>query len=471
MRLPRRVPWASLAELEQLCACIYTDEADLAAKVAAIHRLAAWRAITALPHALDSVHALLAAIVQDSAQPPAPAALAVRHAYAAAVIRLVNGLVDPLQAGAFARPITAIAQQLGLPAWLVELRHAATHEDLPSLELLREAARQAMAWLLHNYFLPTLHPVAAPAQEAAPLRPLAPLLVVYKGTMKLVTRDVSMAAQYRPRIVALLRDTERWLAECRVAASGAAGEGSSWHTAAALATEGDAKELWALDRLCDCLFEKGVLVPLSKKKRLYTSDPFLPSKASISYWEPLLRHVQGSHADLPYVLCRRIVAVLLDAVDERSDPSYYMYLASWVSWAVKTWSDNSPAYANLKKDTLTILMKGLGYNPSPVLKQSPTFTLLRCLTSGQEEFEAVTALLLRPPSQIPKTVWAPSDLEIMEARQAQLLSLSSIRSSDAAPPSPPISVDSPAAAISIPGWRLLQDQKDWRSCPIGVYVN
>lgn len=33
-----------------------------------------------------------------------------------------------------------------------------------------------------------------------------------------------------------------------------------------------------------------------------------------------------------------------------------------------------------------------------------TFTLLRCLTSGQEEFEAVTALLLRPPSQIPKTV-------------------------------------------------------------------
>lgn len=229
-------------------------------------QLSAWRAITALPHALESVLALLVVIVQDQQHPPV-SALAVRHAYAAAVIRLVNGLVDPLQAGAYARPITAIAQQLGLPAWLVELRHAATHEDLPSLELLREAARQAMAWLLHNYFLPTLHPVAAaPAQEATPLRPLAPLLMAYKGTMKLVTRDVSMVAQYRPRIVALLRDTERWLAECRVAASGAAGEGSSWRAAAQASTpEGDAKELWALDRLCDCLFEKGVLVPLSKK--------------------------------------------------------------------------------------------------------------------------------------------------------------------------------------------------------------
>lgn len=65
-----------------------------------------------------------------------------RHAYAAALIRLVNGLVDPLQLGAYARSITSLAQQLGLPPWLVELRHAATHEDLPSLEVLREGARQ-----------------------------------------------------------------------------------------------------------------------------------------------------------------------------------------------------------------------------------------------------------------------------------------------------------------------------------------
>lgn len=55
---------------------------------------------------------------------------------------MVNGLVDPLQFGIYARSIAAIAVQLGLPAWLVELRHAATHEDLPSLEVLREAARQ-----------------------------------------------------------------------------------------------------------------------------------------------------------------------------------------------------------------------------------------------------------------------------------------------------------------------------------------
>jgi ribosomal biogenesis protein LAS1 len=65
-----------------------------------------------------------------------------RQAYALAIIRLVNGLVDPLQQGVYARPISSIAAQIGLPSWLVELRHAATHEDLPSMHLLREAATQ-----------------------------------------------------------------------------------------------------------------------------------------------------------------------------------------------------------------------------------------------------------------------------------------------------------------------------------------
>ena len=81
-------------------------------------------------------------IVQDNNKQTAFPTLLLRQSYAAAVLRLVNGLVDPLQVGTYARPIASIAQQLGLPSWLVELRHAATHEDLPSIDLLREAARQ-----------------------------------------------------------------------------------------------------------------------------------------------------------------------------------------------------------------------------------------------------------------------------------------------------------------------------------------
>lgn len=99
--------------------------------------------VTALPHAVESTHAILAAILQDSpALRRSVSAISLRHSYAAAIIRLVNGLVDPLQLGAYARSISSIAAQLGLPSWFVELRHASTHEDLPSLELLRQAAQQ-----------------------------------------------------------------------------------------------------------------------------------------------------------------------------------------------------------------------------------------------------------------------------------------------------------------------------------------
>ena len=108
-------------------------------------QLAAWRVSTGLPHALESTWLILSTVLADSAAAHSggPSSFVhLRQAYALSIVRLVNGLVDPLQQGAYARPIAAIAAQIGLPGWLVEMRHAATHEDLPSLETLREAANQ-----------------------------------------------------------------------------------------------------------------------------------------------------------------------------------------------------------------------------------------------------------------------------------------------------------------------------------------
>ncbi|EJD04249.1 Las1-like protein [Fomitiporia mediterranea MF3/22] len=166
MRLPRRVPWISLAELDQVCNWIYTDETDLDAKAKAINRLSAWRAITPLPHALEAALSILSSITLDASVPGSlfhaqrphngqiisPEAknsliLSVRQSYATAIVRLVNGLVDPLQLGAYARSIASIAAQIGLPQWLVEIRHAATHEDLPGLEILRSGAKEACIYL------------------------------------------------------------------------------------------------------------------------------------------------------------------------------------------------------------------------------------------------------------------------------------------------------------------------------------
>jgi ribosomal biogenesis protein LAS1 len=46
----------------------------------------------------------------------------------------------------------ALAKTLGLPATYVELRHQATHEELPSVQRLRGAARKALGWIWEHYW-------------------------------------------------------------------------------------------------------------------------------------------------------------------------------------------------------------------------------------------------------------------------------------------------------------------------------
>lgn len=45
-----------------------------------------------------------------------------------------------------------LARNLNLPASFVEIRHAATHEALPSLSVLRTVAIRALDWLWTNYW-------------------------------------------------------------------------------------------------------------------------------------------------------------------------------------------------------------------------------------------------------------------------------------------------------------------------------
>ena len=67
-------------------------------------------------------------------------------------IRAVNGLVDPSQKSSRARPISSLARELDLAGWLVELRHHATHNALPTLGVLSAAARELLRYFHANYW-------------------------------------------------------------------------------------------------------------------------------------------------------------------------------------------------------------------------------------------------------------------------------------------------------------------------------
>lgn len=123
-----------------------------------------------------------------------------------------------------------------------------------------------MAWLLNNYWLPTLNPSAPSTVPARPLRPLDPLLKQYKDLLKAVTRDASLRTHYQPEINKVVREIERWTSEAKVAANLALGT-FDWDVGdeSLDLDQEDVREKWALDRLCDVLLAKGILVPQSKK--------------------------------------------------------------------------------------------------------------------------------------------------------------------------------------------------------------
>jgi ribosomal biogenesis protein LAS1 len=89
--------------------------------------------------------------------------------------------------------------------------------------------------------------------------------------MKTITRDASLIPKHRPILITILRDLERWIAECKVAANvfvGEVGFGSDFAIG-----DPDYKEIWALESFCDGLATKGMLIPLSKKSEI-TLDVF-----------------------------------------------------------------------------------------------------------------------------------------------------------------------------------------------------
>jgi hypothetical protein len=96
-----------------------------------------------------------------------------------------------------------------------------------------------------------------------------------------------------------------------------------------------------------------------------------------------LQHVHSMHPEFPLALCHRFVSILLSSdpdtmdVDQRPDPSYDTYLASWTKWAVEKWEGTSPELSDLRKEILSTLMKGIFNGPLPP-KPSTSVPVIEC---------------------------------------------------------------------------------------------
>ncbi|KAK6350142.1 rRNA-processing protein las1 [Orbilia brochopaga] len=146
---PRLTVWSSIEELESLKALLYEHADGNDGRPRALEIIRAWSARGRLPHAIESTAHLTECFLHDT---PRQSELMVRMGYATAICRFVNGLLDPAQKSRFAVSMYNLAQEQGLPASFVDVRHAATHEALPSIGVLRTTASRALDWLWVHYW-------------------------------------------------------------------------------------------------------------------------------------------------------------------------------------------------------------------------------------------------------------------------------------------------------------------------------
>ncbi|KAG4026402.1 hypothetical protein MFRU_041g00460 [Monilinia fructicola] len=146
-------PWRTRRELIKVREKLYQDTETAPPndthRRQAVCLISVWMQRGNCPHLVESTAIITSAILNDI---PGNSSYCVRAAYSAAFSRFVTGLLDSHQDKRRKLSMYSIAKTIGLPATYVELRHQATHEELPSLPKLRIAARKALKWIWDFYW-------------------------------------------------------------------------------------------------------------------------------------------------------------------------------------------------------------------------------------------------------------------------------------------------------------------------------
>lgn len=151
----------------------------------ALDRFCVWktRMDSKLPHAAECTYQLAQILWRDYSSTASTEEL--RLLYCSAILRAVNGLVDSLQQQrAAAQSVAVLASELGIPSWLVDCRHEATHNQMPKLGVLRLAATTLLGYFDREYWQPQMTDASATNERDPTQNPtissLAQHLLAYK---------------------------------------------------------------------------------------------------------------------------------------------------------------------------------------------------------------------------------------------------------------------------------------------------
>lgn len=151
----KRVPWASWDEWHLMHRWLYEDH-DV---ISAMKRYNAWCSRGKIPLSVDTSIQLTRLLYGEEINERT------RMEGALILIRFVNGLTETLQTGIYAATVHSMAKVAGLPSFLVDIRHTATHSTLPSLETILIGCKTTLKWLDDNYWMPQMLLLASSAER------------------------------------------------------------------------------------------------------------------------------------------------------------------------------------------------------------------------------------------------------------------------------------------------------------------
>ncbi|KAI8613946.1 Las1-like-domain-containing protein [Chytriomyces sp. MP71] len=342
----RIVPWATFSEWEQVRGWLFGQ------RIEGVRRVKAWASRGKVPAAVDATALFVEIAIRDAAGVVSEHEL--RLMYSMAFVRFVNGVVDTQQKGMYAASVAGIAESLGLPTWFVDLRHAGTHDRLPSIALLRAGCHQALDWLNANYWVVQTTYINNTASD------VRELLVQF---LDVSTKDsVAALARIKEIVGIILADNYR-------------------------------------DFLIPCLLEPGFLVPDLKKTR--SKYPELTLHAAVqSLWNEPLNIFESAWPGFVEDLLATIVGTAFidpakagsigtsaagaDEESERSPQhsmSYQATIAAWARHILKT--RVLEAATDSTEDTIDAILEASLANPTIFTKH-----ILSDIATGQPTIHA-----------------------------------------------------------------------------------
>lgn len=172
----RMVPWTGMEEWRYVAKAVYVHDTCAHSLEEAVKYLQVWCIRGNVPPAVETTYSLLSIkkALRDYIDgeksrmdengflsPKEDADIyggnaythrSIRLALAMAIVRFVNEVVDPEQQGQYAKPVSYLAERMSIPRILVDIRHAATHDELPELEYLLMGLEMTLNWLKEHYW-------------------------------------------------------------------------------------------------------------------------------------------------------------------------------------------------------------------------------------------------------------------------------------------------------------------------------